>query len=87
MQVLVDQENLTMDKKDFRALYFLKQHSDSRGRFAFVKRSRNIMKFEEITNSDRHWKNRYAMGRGLVDAEGCPWTTPLIWGRLGESFE
>lgn len=78
VQGLADQE------EDFQAL---KQNSDSKVRFAFVKICRNTLKFEEITNSDRHWKNRYAMGHGLVNDAGCPWITPLVLGRPGESSE
>ncbi|GMN60121.1 hypothetical protein TIFTF001_029229 [Ficus carica] len=50
VQGLTNQENLIVGKEYFRALYFLKQNSDSRGRVAFVKRSRNPLKFEDITN-------------------------------------
>ena len=78
MQGLADQEGLTMGEEDFRALYVLKQSSDSKGRFTFVERSKNTLKYEESTNSDCNWKNRYTMGCGLADAKGCPWTTPLV---------
>lgn len=78
VQGLVDQEDLTVGDEDFRAFYFLKHNSNSKGWFAFVKRSRNTLKNEETTNSDCHWKNRYTMGRRLVDPKGCPWTTPLV---------
>lgn len=81
VQGLVDQE------EDFQALYFLKQNSYSKVQFAVVKRCRNTLKFEEITNSDHHWKNCYAVGCGLVNAIGYPWKTPLVCGRPDKSSE
>lgn len=84
VQVLADQEDQTVGEEDFQALYFLKQNSNSKGRFAFMK-SRNTSKFKEITNSDRKWKDHYAMGRGPVDSEGYPWITLLVLRLLGAS--
>lgn len=43
-----------MNDEDFLALYFLKQNSNSKGQFAFVKRSINTLNFEKITNTDRY---------------------------------
>lgn len=84
IQVLANQEDQTVGEKDFQALYFLKQNSNSKGRVTLMK-SRNTSKFKDITNSDRKWKDHYTMGRGPMDAEGYPRITLLILDWLGAS--